>query len=546
VQAAKCLANPKFRRTERVGPVTCGCDILTVLATPRYGMEYLVSEMSPRRRSLILAICCFGLLIAVMDSTIVNVALPSMRADLHASLSGLQWTIDAYSVVLASLLILSGSAADRLGRRRTFQAGLGVFTLGSLLCSVAPGLGWLIAFRMVQAIGASMLNPVAMSIIANVFTDPRERARAIGIWGGVVGVSFGIGPVVGGLLTETVGWRAIFWVNVPIGVAAFILAAIYIPESRAVRARRIDPIGQVLIIVLLLSVTYAIIDAPRVGWGSTPTVALLALAVLSVLCLRLYEPRRDDPLVELHFFRSVPFSGATVIAVCAFGAFGGFLFINTLYLQDIRGMGAFAAGLFTLPIAVMTIVCAPLSGRLVAARGPRISLLVAGTAMTLGALALTRLTTHTGYPYLLGAYTVFALGFGTVNAPITNTAVSGMPRAQAGVAAGIAATSRQVGAALGVAVVGSVIAFGAGSSLDTGLVLASRPVWWILAGLGVTVVVLGAATTSQVARLSATRAAATFDDEARAVALSGTLEPSGCTGPQLDSVRAAVRTTRSL
>jgi EmrB/QacA subfamily drug resistance transporter len=502
-------------------------------------MGYLVSELSPRRRSLILAICCFGLLIVVMDSTIVNVALPSIRADLHASLSGLQWTIDAYSVVLASVLILSGSAADRLGRRRTFQAGLGVFTLGSLLCSVAPGLGWLIAFRMVQAIGGSMLNPVAMSIIANVFTDPRERARAIGIWGGVVGVSFGIGPVVGGLLTETTGWRAIFWVNVPIGVAAFILAAIYIPESRAVRARRIDPVGQVLIIVVLVSVTYAIIDAPRVGWGSTQTFASFALAILSVLCLRLYEPRRDDPLIELHFFRSIPFSGATVIAVCAFGAFGGFLFLNTLYLQDVRGMGAFEAGLFTLPIAVMTIVCAPLSGRLVAARGPRISLLVAGTAMTAGALALTRLTAHTSDFYLLGAYTVFGLGFGTVNAPITNTAVSGMPRAQAGVAAGIATTSRQVGAALGVALAGSMIASGGGSSFDTGLVLASHPVWWTLVGLGVAVVVLGAVTTSRVARLSATRAAATFDDEARAVALSGYLKPSGSAGAELDLVAAA-------
>ena len=192
-----------------------------------------MTDLTRNRRLLILAICCMSLLIVGMDITIVNVALPSIRTDLDASVSGLQWTIDAYTVVLASLLILSGSTADRLGRRRIFQVGLSLFTLGSLLCSIAPGLGWLIAFRMIQAVGGSMLNPVAMSIITNVFTDPRERARAIGVFAGVVGVSLGAGPVLGGILVETIGWRSIFWVNVPIGIAAFVLAAIFIPESRA-------------------------------------------------------------------------------------------------------------------------------------------------------------------------------------------------------------------------------------------------------------------------------------------------------------------------
>src|SRR5664279_6079008 len=161
-----------------------------------------------------------------MDNTIVNVALQAIHLDLHASLSDLQWTIDAYTLVLASLLILAGSTADRVGRRRTFQIGLSVFTLGSLLCSIAPGLGWLVAFRMVQAIGGSMFNPVAMSIITNVFTDPRERAFAIGVWGGVIGISIGLGPVVGGVLIESVGWRGIFWINIPIGVTALVLAAL--------------------------------------------------------------------------------------------------------------------------------------------------------------------------------------------------------------------------------------------------------------------------------------------------------------------------------
>ena len=190
-------------------------------------------DLTPGRRRLILAICCMSLLLVSIDVTIVNVALPSIQHDLHASVSGLQWIIDAYTLVLASLLLLSGSTADRFGRRRTFQVGLALFTLGSLLCSVAPSLGWLVAFRAVQAVGGSMLNPVAMSIITNVFTEPGERARAIGVWGAVVGVSLGLGPVLGGVLVDSIGWRSIFWVNIPVGVAALVLTALFVPESRA-------------------------------------------------------------------------------------------------------------------------------------------------------------------------------------------------------------------------------------------------------------------------------------------------------------------------
>ena len=176
------------------------------------------------------------------------VALPSIGQELHSPISGLQWTIDAYLLVLASLLMLSGSTADRVGRRRTFQVGLALFTLGSLLCSLAPGLGWLVAFRMLQAVGGSMLNPVAMSIITNTFTEPAERARAIGVWGGVFGLSMAMGPVLGGVLVDAVGWRGVFWVNIPVGIAAFALTALFVPESKAPRPRRPDPFGQLLVI----------------------------------------------------------------------------------------------------------------------------------------------------------------------------------------------------------------------------------------------------------------------------------------------------------
>ncbi len=221
-------------------------------------------------------ICSMSLLIVGLDATIVNVALPSIHRSLHSSLSGLQWTIDAYTLVLASLLLLSGSTADRIGRRRVFQIGLSLFSLGSLLCALAPSLGLLIGARVLQAIGGSMLNPVAMSIIRNVFEDPRERARAIGVWGAVFGISMALGPVIGGALVDSVGWRSIFVVNVPVGLLAIALTALYVPESRAARPRRLDLVGQLLVIVGLATLTYAIIEAPGNGWLSAQTVTLFA------------------------------------------------------------------------------------------------------------------------------------------------------------------------------------------------------------------------------------------------------------------------------
>ncbi|MFD5497247.1 MFS transporter [Streptomyces sp. GDS52] len=463
-------------------------------------------ELSPRRRLLVLAICCMSLLIVSLDNTVLNVALPSLQRDLHASTAGLQWTIDAYTLVLASLLMLAGSTADRIGRKRVFMAGLVVFTLGSVLCSLAPSLEALVVFRMVQAVGGSMLNPVAMSIITNTFTDPRERARAIGAWGAVVGLSMAAGPLIGGLLVDSVGWRSIFWINLPVGLAALVLTLRFVPESRAPEARRADPVGQLLVIVLFGSLTYAIIEAPHVALSATAPFALLALAALTALLI--YESRRHEPLIDLRFFRSAPFSGATVIAVSAFAALGGFLFLSTLYLQNVRGLSALDAGLWMLPMAVPTFLCAPLSGRLVGSRGPRVPLLVAGGALTVSGLLFALFEAETSDVTLFTGYVLFGVGFGFVNAPITNTAVSGMPRAQAGVAAAVASTSRQLGQALGVAVVGAVLAAGVGSSsYAESFVPAARPGWWILTACGLAVLVVGAVTSGRWARATALRTA---------------------------------------
>ncbi|MEV7724109.1 MFS transporter [Streptomyces sp. NPDC087917] len=464
-----------------------------------------MGHMSHRRRMLVLAICCMSLLIVSLDNTILNVALPSMRQELHASVSGMQWTIDAYTLVLASLLILAGSTGDRIGRRKVFAAGLVVFTLGSLLCSIAPSLGWLVGFRAVQAVGGSMLNPVAMSIIVNTFTDPKERARAIGVWGAVVGISMAAGPLIGGLLVDTVGWRSIFWVNLPVGLAALVLTLRYIPESRSERPRRPDPVGQLLIMTLLGSVTYGIIEAPAKGWTSPVIVGCGLAAVASLVALLVYEPRRKDPLIDPRFFRSAPFSGATVIAVSAFAALSGFLFLNTLYLQDVRGLDALDAGLYMLPMATLAFLCAPLSGRLVATRGPRLPLLVAGVTMGASGLLFAAFSAESSTTLMFVGYVLFGIGFGLVNAPITNTAVSGMPRAQAGVAAAVASTSRQTGGALGVAVIGAVLAAGTAGGAD--FTTATRPAWWIITGCGVLVLLVGAATTGPWADATARRTA---------------------------------------
>ncbi|MFI9386019.1 MFS transporter [Kutzneria sp. NPDC052558] len=477
-------------------------------------------ELSRGRRRLILAICCMSLFIVGLDNTIVNLALPSIQRDLHASISSLQWTIDAYVLVLASLLMLAGSTADRVGRRRTFQTGLTLFGLGSLLCSVAPSAGWLIVFRMVQAVGGSMLNPVAMSIITNTFTDNRERARAIGVWGGVIGLSMALGPLVGGALVETAGWQSIFWINVPVCLAAIVLAARFVPESRSPRPRRLDPVGQLLVIALFAGLTYGIIEGPGHGWGSPEIIGCFVLAALAALGLAVYEPRRREPLLDLRFFRSVPFSGTILIAISGFAALSGYLFLNALYLQQVRGMSPLEAGLFSLPSAAITAILAPLSGRVVASRGARLPLIVAGIGLIASGLMLTQLDANWPIPLLLLPYVAFGIGFGTLNAPITNTAVSGMPRAQGGVAAAVASTSRQLGAALGVAIIGSAVTSHISGPYATGFTPASHLGWWIMTGCGGLVLAMGILTTSRWARRTADTAAATFSSEESRIAVT--------------------------
>jgi EmrB/QacA subfamily drug resistance transporter len=460
------------------------------------------------KRVLVLAVCCSALFMVGLDNTIVTVGLPSIGHSLHAGVAGLQWTIAGYTIVLASLLMFSGAAADRIGRRVIFQVGLSLFTLGSWLCSLAPSLGWLIAFRLLQGAGGSMLNPPALGIITNTFTRPAERARAIGVWDGVFGLSMALGPVLGGILVGTVGWRGIFWANIPVGLAAISLTALFVPDSRAPKARRADPVGQLLVIVMLGSLAYAIIQGPQYGWMAPKIVAFFALSVASLAILLAYEPRRPEPLLDFRLFRSVPFASANLVAICAIAATAGFLFLTTLYLQDVRGFSAVRAGLTLLPMPAAMALCAPLSGRLLARGSSRLPLVIAGAALTLSSAALSQLTSSSTMTFLIITYALFGVGVGMVSSAITYTFMSGVPKSQAGMASGMNSASRQLGTSLGVAIVGSVLAASLRGSMQAGFLTAAHPGWWVMAGCGYTVLLLGLISTTRWARATVSRTGA--------------------------------------
>lgn len=460
---------------------------------------------------MVLAICCLAVFMVGLDSTALNVALPAIQRELHASVSGLQWTIDTYNLLVASLMVLAGATADRIGRRRVFLAGFLVFTAGSVLCGLASTVGQLVACRAVQALGGAILGPVCLSIITHAVPDELRRAHAIGVWTSAFAMGMAAGPLLGGALVSGAGWRSVFWINLPVGLAALALAARYVPESRAEVSRRFDVIGQLLVVALLGPLTFAITDAPHRGLFAAPVLVCGTVALAALAGLLGYERRLAEPLIDLRFFRSAPFSGSVAISLCAFATLGGFLFLSTLDLQNARGFSPLAAGLRVLPMPVMTVICAPLSGWLVSRRGPRTPLLLAGAALTAGGLVFALCGTECRGALPVLGYVCFGAGIGLADVPATGLAVSGMPRARAGVASAITTASCRVGVSLGVAVTGAVLAAGLPDPAHPGpaaFAAAARPAWWIIAGCGAAVLLLGALVTGAWARGTALRAAA--------------------------------------
>ena len=414
--------------------------------------------MKHLRKYPILAVCCMGILLVSIDNSIVNVALPSIAEELGASIQTLQWTVDAFLLVLASLHLLSGSLADRFGRKRVFMIGMAIFVLGSAACGLSSSEGWLVTFRVVQAVGGSMITPVALAIVTNVFTASAERAKAIGFWAATSGIGIALGPLLGGFLVDALGWRSIFWVNVPIGLVAIILAARLVPETRAAKPRCFDPVGQLLVLTIVGSLAYGIIEAPSAGWSSPAITASFTLAAASLVILIPYELQHVQPLIQVRLFADRAFSSSFVTVLVGFLAFAGLLFADTLYLQDTRGLSASEAGLLTLPLAAAVVVFAPISGRFVARGRARASVIASGVAIFAASASLVAFGTSTPLAWIVLPFVVFGTGYGLLNDPVNHTAVSELPNDQAGVAASMVATARQLGSVLGVAIVGSLLA----------------------------------------------------------------------------------------
>lgn len=439
------------------------------------------------RGGLILAACSAALWLAGLDATALAAALPSIGRDLHAGMAGLAWVTTAYTLTLASLLILAGSLADRFGRRRVFACGLTLFTLGTVACSLAPGLAWLAGFRAAQAAGAAACNPVSMAIIRDVFRDPVSRARATGVWTAAFGGGLVTGPSAGGFLVTALGWRSVFWVTVPVALAALVLTLAFVPESRA-PARRPDIGGQVLVTVLMAALVYAVISGPSAGWHSPRVLAALGACAVSAALLARTEPRRTEPLISSRLLAG-SFAGPALAAAGAFGAVSACLFEGALDLQDGRGYSAAWVAVLIAPLAVLTLCLAPLAGRLTPRWGPVPLMAAGGVLVTAGGAALARLGPGAPLAYLAACFAVVGAGYGIVNAPATFSALGALPPDRAGMAAGVMSASRYAAGALAVAAAGTATTLALhGARPGPALASAARPGFAVAAACGLGII----------------------------------------------------------
>jgi EmrB/QacA subfamily drug resistance transporter len=398
----------------------------------------------------------FALFMIMLDNTVVNVALPSIQKDLGASLSALEWTINAYTLTFAVLLVTGGRLGDIFGRRRTFLIGVVVFALSSATAGFAPNDLSLIVSRGVQGIGAAFMMPATLSIITNAF-PPHERGKAIGTWAGVSALALALGPVVGGLLTEQVSWRAIFFLNLPVAALAVVVTLIATRESRDPHVpRMVDLPGVATLTAGIGALVLALVEGNNWGWGSPRVIGLLTISVLGLAGFAIVERRVRFPMVEFGFFRSRAFLGANGIAyVVSFSMLAMFFFM-ALYMQNILGYSPLQAGVRFLPSTVVIIVVAPIAGRLTDRIGARLPIAVGLTLVATALYLQSRITIDTGYGYLLPSFTLMGLGIGLTMSPMSTAAMNAVQEAKAGVASGILSMSRMVGGTFGVAAVGAL------------------------------------------------------------------------------------------
>jgi EmrB/QacA subfamily drug resistance transporter len=409
------------------------------------------------RRWWTLAAMCFALFMIMLDNTVVNVALPSIQRDLHASISGLEWTVNAYTLSFAVLLVTGGRLGDVFGRRRMFLFGVVTFGVSSGLIGLAQSDAWLVTFRAVQGIGAAFMMPATLSIISNAF-PPEERGKAIGTWAGVSAMALAIGPVVGGFLVENVSWQSIFFLNLPVAVAAVVVTLFATHESRDESApRQVDVLGVSALTVGLGSLVLALVEGNGWGWGSGRVVALLAVAVVGLIAFAVIEARVANPMVDFKFFKSRSFAGANVVAFIVSFAMLATFFFFALYLQNIHGYSPLQTGIRFLPTTAVIIVVGPIAGRLSDRIGPR-PLMTLG--LLLNAISLFwqgHVAADTSYGFLVGAFVLMGLGMGLVMSPMSTAAMNAVDPAKAGVASGVLSMSRMVGGTFGVAAMGALI-----------------------------------------------------------------------------------------
>ena len=400
----------------------------------------------------------FGLFMIMLDNTVVNVALPSIAKDLKIGISELEWIVTGYALVFAGLLITGGKLADMFGRRKIFVIGLAVFSASSLACGLAPNAGFLIGARAAQGIGAALMNPATLSIITATF-PPKQRGQAIGIWAGVSALALAIGPLVGGLIVDNIGWNWIFFVNVPIGILGIVVSQLVIKESRDTsHEQSIDLPGLLTSGLALFALSYALIEGNSKGWSSPEILGLLAAAAVFLFAFIQLERRQRLPMLDLSLFKIPSFVGANVVALLvSLGMFGVFFFVS-LYVQNILGYSPTKAGAIFLPMTILIILIAPVAGKLSDRIGSR---WLMGGGMTLLGISLLfyqRLGLHTGFWTLLPALILGGIGMALVMSPMTSVAMGSVPVDKAGVGSGVLNSFRQVGGALGIAVMGAILA----------------------------------------------------------------------------------------
>lgn len=432
--------------------------------------------------TVILATMSLGVLIAQIDTSVVNLAVKEIGASLGAGVTALQWIVDAYNLVYASLLLTAGTLADLYGRRRIFGLGIVLFMLGSLVCGLAPNAAVLVGGRAIAGLGAALEIPTSLAILTVAYQDKKQRAHALGVWASCNGLAFAIGPTLGGVLVDSIGWRSIFLLIVPICVLALVLTATSVPESKDPNGRRLDVPGQALAIAGLGALSFAVIDGPRWGWESIGSAAALAASALSAVLFILRQKSCDGAMMPLAMFKNHVFSASLGIAAAMTFGMYAMLFLTPLYLQAGRGDGALQAAIALLPMSVTFVIVSQLSGKIGNAYGPRLPMTLGMAMMGTGLLMLALIPLNDSLLLIEAALLVIGCGLGLNTAPVNAVAVANAPSARSGTASGLVNTARMVGATLGVALLGAIFAMFAGAG--SGHVAAGLPPAFIAGGIG--------------------------------------------------------------